>query len=184
LIIALLFYLGVSSVADFAALIGAEGPRLTASAPLEADGLRRFVQAVMEDDPVHWDEQEAGASRFGGLVAPPLYPTHALRRAPGSPDPLDRLGDDPDWDGLGAGDGVGGLPPIPVTFERTLNGGVEAEFFALARVGDVISAQSRYRDIVEKQGSSGPMLIVKVETHYRNQDDQPLARITKTTILR
>jgi hypothetical protein len=166
-------------------LIGATGPVQTAPAPISEDGLRRFVHAVMEGDPVHWDAGAANA-RYGpgGVVATPLYPGHAARRPAGTPDPLDRLADDPDWDGAGGGGGFGGLPPVELPLNRILNGGTEAEFLALARVGDVISWQARYADISEREGRSGPMVLVKVETSYTNQDGQLLARVTMTLIRR
>ena len=37
------------------------------------------------------DEASARSSRYGAIVAPPLYVLHAARRAPGTPDPLERL---------------------------------------------------------------------------------------------
>ena len=169
---------------EIRALIDVPGPRLTAVSPLGADELRRFVHAVMESNPVHWDEEAARESRYGGLVAPPLYVWHALRRAPGSPDPLDRLAEEPDWDGLDVGSGIGGLPKIDVPLKRILNGGTEAELFRLPRVGELISAQSRYLDIVDREGRSGPMVLVTVETVYTNQDEQSLARVLSTVIMR
>jgi acyl dehydratase len=166
------------------ALVDVPGPRLTASAPLATDELRRFVQAVMEPDPVHWDEHVAGASRYGGLVAPPLYVLHAQRRAPGTSDPLDRLAGEPDWDGLDVGAGFGGLPAIDVPLARVLNGGTEAEFYRLPQVGDVISAQSRYVEIVDREGRSGPMVMVTIETVYTDQNGERLARVLSTVIMR
>lgn len=170
---------------EIAALVGRCGPRLTAATPLDPDGLRRFVQAVMEGDPLHWDADRAAQGRYGTLVAPPLYPMHALRRAPGAPDPFDRLAAEPDWDGLDTRASLGGLPGIDIPeLPRILNGGTEARFFGLVRLGDTVSAQSRYVEIVDKQGRSGPMVVVTVETEYTNQDDELLARVRKTLIMR
>jgi acyl dehydratase len=138
----------------------------------------------METNAVHWDEEAAARSRWGGVVAPPLYPVHASRLPPGSPDPLDRLNEDPDWDGRGSDGILGGVPALDLPLKRVLNGGADAEFFRLARIGDVISRQSRYVDISDKEGRSGPMVIVKVETAYTNQDDELLARVWNTLILR
>jgi acyl dehydratase len=162
------------------ALVGVEGPVHVAPGPIDADALRRFVQAAMEIDPIHWDEGAARARGFDGVVAPPLYPLHAFPRAPGSPDPLEALADDPDWDGIELVED--GLPPIEVALPRLLNGGVAAEVFALARVGDRLSARSRYAEVSEREGSSGPMVLVVVETDYRNQDDVLLLR-TRTTMI-
>jgi acyl dehydratase len=169
---------------EIRALIGVPGPRFEAPGPLGADELRRFVQAVMEPDPVHWDPQAAGASRYGAVVAPPLYVLHAARRAPGTPDPLDRLAAEPDWDGLDVGAGFGGLPPIEVPLTRVLNGGTEAEFFKLPALGSVVGAQSLYIDIADREGRSGPMVIARIETTYSDQDGERLARVVNTVIMR
>ena len=48
---------------DMRALIGVPGPKLTTPCPLGPEDLRRFVQAVMEGNPVHWDEEAAAADR-------------------------------------------------------------------------------------------------------------------------
>lgn len=169
---------------EIEALVGVPGPRFGALTPLGPEELRRFVQAVMEPDPVHWDEQAARESRYGGLVAPPLYVLHAFRRAPGTPDPLDRLAAEPDWDGLDVGAGFGGLPPIDVPLTRVLNGGTEAEFFRLPRLGDLIEAQSRYVSIVDREGRSGPMVLATIETVYTDQDGERIARVLSTVIMR
>ena len=169
---------------EIRALIGVPGPRFAAPGPLGADELRRFVQAVMEPDPVHWHPEAARSSRYGALVGPPLYALHAARRAPGTPDPLDRLAADPDWDGLDVGAGFGGLPALEIPLTRVLNGGTEAEFFQLPRLGEVIAAQSRYVDIVDREGRSGPMVLATIETLYENQDGAPLARVRNTVIMR
>ncbi len=166
------------------ALVDVPGPRFTALGPMGPDELRRFVQAVMEPDPVHWDDAAASASRYGTIVAPPLYVLHATRQAPGTPDPLDRLETEPDWDALDVGAGFGGLPPIDVPLRRVLNGGTEAEFFRLPALGCIISAQSRYIEIVDREGRQGPMVFAKIETIYTDEDGERLARVVNTVIMR
>ena len=165
------------------AAMGARSPKRTADDPISADALRRFIHATMEQDPIHLDEQAAAASRFGGLVAPLLYPMHAFRRALNSPDPLDRALNDPDWDGSSGGGGAA-LPPLDLPFERNLNGGSEVEFFRFARVGDVISQMSTYVDAFEKESKSGPMVLVISETEFTNQEGEPLFRVRRTDIRR
>jgi len=169
---------------EIAALVGVAGPRFRALGPLGDDELRRFVQAAMELDPVHWAAEAARASRYGTVVAPPLYVLHAVRRPPGTPDPLDRLATDADWDGLDVGAGFGGLPPLEIPLTRVLNGGTEAEFFKLPTLGDVIEAQSRYVEIVDREGRSGPMVLAKIETVYSDQHGNRLARVLNTVIMR
>jgi N-terminal half of MaoC dehydratase len=165
---------------ELQALVGVEGPVRTAAAPVGRDALRRFVQAAMEIDPIHWDDAVARARGYDGVVAPPLYPLHAFPRPDGAPDPFIALDADPDWDGIELVED--GLPPLDVALPRLLNGGVAAEVFALARIGDVISARSRYAEITERTGRSGPMVFVVVETDYRDQTGRLLLR-TRTTMI-
>ena len=165
---------------ELRALVGVEGPVRTAPSPLGRDALRRFVQAAMEIDPIHWDDAAARAQGHDGVVAPPLYPLHAFPRPDGSPDPLAALDEDPEWDGIELVED--GLPPLDVPLPRLLNGGVAAEVFALARIGDVISARSRYAELTERAGRSGPMVLVVVETDYRDQTGRMLLR-TRTTMI-
>jgi acyl dehydratase len=164
--------------------VGLQGDPVTAPVALTEDALRRFTQAVMETDPVHWDPDHAAKTRYATVVAPPLYPVHAFVRPAGSPDPLNRLAEDPDWDGVPRTESNRGLPRVPIPLQRLVNGGTEAEFFRLATVGDVITARSRYADITEREGRSGPMVIVRVETTYTNQDDAVLAVVTTSAIWR
>jgi acyl dehydratase len=167
-------------------MIGLRGEPVTADLPVSEELLRRFIHGVMEDDPVHWDADAAAASRYGEVVATPLFPVHARRRAPGDPDPFIRFVDEPDNDGtLQPTSGtVRGLPAIDVPLKSLLNGGTEAEFFQLARIGDVITAQSEYVDISEREGRSGPMLVIRIATTYSNQDGDILAVITNSIIRR
>jgi len=164
-------------------LIGRESAPSSAFELVEPGAVRRFAQAIMDNDPIYWNEEAATNRGYGGPVAPPLFPGFVFRRAPGTPDPLDRAKQNPDFDGIG-GAGGGHLPPIPNLPPRTLNGGVEAEFFALARHGDRITSQSRYADIYEREGRTGKMVFIVTETTYTNQDGQVLVKIRNTGIRR
>ncbi len=165
------------------ALIGAEAPPSTMWGTISADSVRRFIQAIMDDDPVYWDEEYASQTKYGGVVCPPLYPGFASHRAPGTAEPLDALDENRDWDGIGGGGGSG-LPPMNLPVSRVLNGGVEAEFFQLAKIDDQITATTRYKDVTDRTGRSGYMVIVRTETEYRNQDGELLSRVINTTIRR
>ena len=164
------------------ALIGAEAPPQEATHPVEAGEVRRFHHATMDAAPRYWDPAAPGARRAGGVVAPPGFPVHAVRRAAAEPDPLDAA----DGGGLG---GVGrtlrpGLPPIDLPLTRLLNGGYEYELFRYARHCERIVCRSRYRDIYEREGRDGPMVFVVIEDAYATSDGEPLLRVTNTMILR
>ncbi len=147
----------------------------TAPMPLERDMVRRFVQAIMDDDPVYYDDAAAGASKFGTISAPPLYPVHAFRRAAGVPDPLDSIVADPDADGTADSDATAfGLPPIDSPYKRLLNGGNEIEFFRSLHVGENAVVTARYADVSLKQGSSGPLLVVVIESTFTTESGEVL----------
>jgi len=170
---------------DFAEYVGREGEPIVASMPLERDALRRFVQAVMDTDPLYYDAEVAARTRFGGLVAPPLYPVHAFRPAPGGPDPLDILRRQPEADGSGGNEGVYfGLAPVDSPFKRLLNGGNEIEFFRCLAVGEKAVAKARYADVQLKQGKSGSLLLVVIETEFRTEAGELLLINRQTLIWR
>jgi hypothetical protein len=161
----------MSEAQDYSRFNGVTSEPRTAHAPLEQDTIRRFVQAVMDDDPLYYDQGYAGTTRYGGVVAPPLFPVHAFRRPPGSPDPLDALKEDRDADGSGGVGGVAvGLPAIDSPYKRLLNGGNEIEFFRCLRVGETAVSTSKYHDVSLKEGKSGKLLVVVIETEVRTQE--------------
>jgi hypothetical protein len=161
-------------------LIGMKGPVRSSVLPLSDDRLRRFNQAAMEPFIPAPDGQPPFPADD---MAPPLWPLHAFVRLPGEPDPLDVLRGNPESDGT-YGAGESGLPPVEVPLVRILNGGVSAEFFALAEVGDIVHAQSEYLDITEREGRSGPLVITSLRTTYTNQNGKALCRVTNAFIRR
>ena len=173
------------SAEHFAKYTGMTGAAIVAAMPLERDALRRFVQAIMDRDPLYCDEAIARQTKYGGPVAPPLYPGHAFRPPAGGPDPLDALHDDPDADGSAGNEGVlFGLPPIASPFKRLLNGGNEIEFYRCLAVGERCVARARYADVRLKQGKSGAMLLVTIETEFSTESGELLLINRQTLIWR
>jgi len=86
--------------AEALAYIGRSSEFELACDAVEAGAVRRYAQAIMDDDPAY-APPEAG----GGGLAPLLYPTHLFRRAWGTPDPIQDHASDPDFDGVA--DGIG-----------------------------------------------------------------------------
>ena len=158
---------------EMRARIGVKSSRHTAPEAIGRDSLRRFLQATMDDNPQY----------ANGNIAPPLYPVHAFRRPLGSPDPLDRALEDPEYDGSGASRATT-LPGLGLPLKRRLNAGSEIEFFQLAQVGDTISETSAHHAIEEKESSSGTIVLETVATEYTNQRGEPLLTVYKTSINR
>jgi N-terminal half of MaoC dehydratase len=175
----------VDRAENYAKYRGIEGERQIAAMPLERDTLRRFAQAIMDNDPAYYDEDYAKAGKFDGLTAPPLYPVHAFRLPAGTPDPLDVVSHDPNADGTAGIMGVAfGLPEIESPYRRLLNGGNDIEFFRCLRVGESAVAQPRYVDVTLKEGKSGHMLLVTIETRFTTESGEPLLLNRQTLIWR
>jgi hypothetical protein len=162
------------------ALIGAVSPPQVACHPVEASEVRRFHQAVMDHAPRYWDEE--AAARYGGVVAPIGYPVHAHRRAEDTPDPLENM-DKPDYDGVDRRLRPG-LPEVVVPLKRLMNGAYEYELFRYARPGERIILRSRYADIYQRNGRTGPIVFVVIEDSYETETGEKLLRSLNTMILR
>jgi hypothetical protein len=165
-------YIGMQSVTEIACDM------------VERGAVRRYAQAIMYEDPIFCVDCENNA-RFGGAVAPPLFPTHMFRRPFGAPDPIQDNARNLDFDGIVAATSAQGLPAIePLAGYALLNGGSEIEFFQYARPGDAIKLTSRYADITEKETSKGPIVLVVTESEYRNSAGDLLIRTRRTQIRR
>jgi hypothetical protein len=163
------------------AAIGVEVGPILALHAVEASEVRRFYQAVMDPAPRYWDTNWSSASRYGGPVAPPAFPMHAFRREPAEPDPLE-LGEQPGFDGVSRA--FRELPPLKISLPRVLNGGYRYEFFRYARLGEQIMRTSRYLDITQREGRTGPMVLVRIQDRYTTSTQQPLLTVVQTSILR
>jgi acyl dehydratase len=166
---------------EVAAFIGVQSAEEVACDPVERGAVRRFAQASFDDDLLFHDA--AVAERYGGPIAPALYPASMFRRDFGSDDPLVERAADPDFDGL-VGSATQGLPPLPLPSMSLLNGGTAVEIFSYVNHGDQVKARSRYDAIYEKNGKSGPMLFVEIVTDYVSQMGVRLMSVRKTQIRR
>jgi hypothetical protein len=163
-------------------LVGASTHWEEAPNPVEASEVRRFHHATMDEALRYFDHDRSTSSRYGGLVAPPAFVVEMFRRPDRSPDPLDRFGEERDYDG--ADNHFRGLPEIRTPLKRLLNGGYSYEFYRYARIGERVERQSSFRNIAEKNGVSGPMLIIQIETLYRTMERARLLKSVSTLIQR
>ena len=131
-------------------------------------GIRRFCEATSDDNPLWQDEDYARRTRWGGIIAPPLYleafnpSNHAFRRYPDMTHmtlPFD--------------------PPFPRTFQA-FN---EFQVFVPLRPGDEITSTCKLGDIYEREGSSGGrMVFIRIDNEHRNQRNE-LAGISSEAVV-
>jgi len=171
---------------EYEAYIGVTSKTLVSADAIDASSLRRFMQAIMVRDADYFDKASRGARRFGTIVAPPLYPLHALHVPPAADDPLDQARHDKEFDGASQTPWLAfGLPGLPGAPQRILNAGNRVELYAYAPLGAHIEVTSTYDDIYQKAGKRGPLLFVSVLGRYAvHETGQPLLRSWQTYILR
>ncbi len=126
---------------------------------IERGAIRRFAEAIGDPNPLFNDEEQARATRFGGMIAPPTF-----YRSLGSPIPQVEL------------------PGMGAQF-RGLDGGSDWEYFESVRPGDRVTVQSKLVDLRESEGRLGPMVFIVVETSYKNQFGK-LCAVQRSTAIR
>ena len=142
------------------AMIGKEGEPVTRE--VYEKEIRRYCYAVGDINPVYLDEEVAKKSRYGGIVAPPMfYDIPNMQEFS-----LDELKED----GLAKAEFN-----VPIKAARTMAGGKEVEFFKPMRPGDKITRVGKIVDIYEKEGRSGPLAFTIFENRYTNQDGELVA---------
>jgi len=132
--------------------------------------IKRFAQAIGEDNPVHFDEDYAKSTKHGVVLAPPLFcQIFTFEDVP--PDQLPNDGSPTEID-------------IPIPAQRTVGGASSYEIFQRVKVGDQITAKSMLTDVFTKQGKSGKLYFVVVETEFSDQEKKLVAKETATYIKR
>ena len=123
---------------------------------VEKGAIRRFAQAVEDANPLYADEEYARATRHGGIICPPGF------------------------FGWPSGEEVGAeriTSMLGRPFENVLNAGNESEFLRPIRPGDVLVSSTKLADAYEKKANAGNLLFVVIETTYKNQADQVVAKM-------
>ncbi len=161
---------------DMAAIVG-QPYGVAYSYPVTASDIRRWAIAVYypEHPPRHyWDEEYAGSTPRGGIVAPEDFNPFAWATA--RPELTARRSDfDPDY--IETQFGITGPGRA-----ANLNAGLSVEYGERMRPGDVITSASQVTSYEEKKGRMGRMLITIIRTTWTNQDGAMVKRTDQTSI--
>lgn len=142
------------------ARIGVERQRSYLVTPRD---IRRFAQAIGETHPRHWED------RYGPVAPPLFYQSLGYEELP-----LEELPPD-------------GAPielDVPIPAQRTVGGGSEYTIHRLVKAGETVTVTSSLKSVEKKTGKSGDFYLVKVETHFADEQGQPLASEIATYIKR
>ena len=160
--------------AKLRALVGqptGSGQPSLAPDPVNQPMIRHWAHAIDDMNPVYLDPEFAAASRFGGIVSPPVMLQTWIMPAP----QLEGIGD------------RGGFPvevkASPTAFldeagyTSTVATNSEFEIDRYPRLGDVISATAVYESVSdEKKTAMGTGFFLTWVTTYVNQDGEVLGR--------
>lgn len=164
-------------------LIGHDDERLVSFCALDASRLRLFADAVGGLRRWHFDPRAAAAAGLDAIVAPDLFPIHAIEAEPGTlPLSQERIA-------MGR-EGVNesgrnfarrfGFPP-----NGGVNGGNETEIHSALRLGETACATSRLLSAHVKTGvRGGDMLFATSLNTYATSTGRPLMREKQLMIYR
>jgi len=127
---------------------------------VEKGHIKRFAQAIGDENPLYHDEDYAKKTRYGEIIAPPFFLIDA-----GLVKLVDRL--------------VEMAPEL-----ANINGSTEIEFYQPMKVGDRIKTVAKLANVEEKIGKSGPMIFLTIEVTYTNQRQEIVAKCRNIFIRR
>ena len=129
--------------------------------PCNATDIRRWVQAMDYPNPIHWDEQFARNSKFGGIIAPQSFAV-AMDYGHGCHPAC-----------------VGKVPGTHLIFA-----GEEWWFYGTPiRPGDKLVQERRFNGYnVSETGFAGPTMFARGDTVHRNQHGALVAKEQATAI--
>ena len=158
--------------------VGTEVETITSALPLDPSRLYLFADAIGSLDPKHWQWAEGRR-----VLAPPLFPLHALQPMPGSL-PLSERPEAMGREGVNEiGRNFGRLFGLPD--HGAVNGGNDVEIHSLLAVGETVRAASRLVGASVKTGAKGgSMLLTTVLNTYRTTAGRLLLRERHTSIFR
>lgn len=123
---------------------------------VEKRHLRQFAEAIGDSNPLYTDETYASETPYGGLIAPPTFPMVV-----GS---------------------EGGDLPLELDTRRMLHGEQEFIYYQPIRPGDQLHCQIKVTDLYEREGKSGPMQFLILDTEMEDATGN-LVAISRTNII-
>lgn len=144
------------------ALIGREFPAVTAT--IDPESVKAFARALGETDPLYLDDDAAKRGPFGAIVAPPTYPIAFMAQSmAGAASSFDELG---------------------LNFMTLVHGEQEFEYERPVKAGETLTLTARIHDVYEKEGRSGILDILVLETEASDQEGERVFASRQTLVCR
>ena len=131
---------------------------------VEKGAIRRYADAVGDNNPLYYDEEYAKKTKYGGIISPPGFFGWAKKT-------------------ISSSEGLIGLigAMIEAGYAGILDGGMAYDFYLPVRVGDTLVGSPKVADIALKEGKT-KMMILRFETSYTNQNGDLVAKSYQTLI--
>lgn len=128
-------------------IIGLEGS--TFSVEVEKRHIRQFADAIGDSNPLYTDEEYAKNTFYEGIIAPPTF--------------------------LIALSSEGNHLPLKLDEKRMLHGEQEFIYYRSIRLGDRLICKSKVADLYEKDGNSGKMQFLVLDTEFKDESGEMVA---------
>jgi len=149
---------------DIKAMVGLE-TNLPNLESIDKTTIIRYVQAILDLNPLYIDEEYAKETDYGGIIAPPTFIFDVIPAATE----------------IGA-DGRD-VTRIALPGFKVARGGNEYQFLEPAKPGDVIMRRRKIVDVFERDSKKvGKIIVIVYDTTYSNQDARVLG-INRETLL-
>ncbi|WP_200416378.1 MaoC family dehydratase N-terminal domain-containing protein [Virgibacillus salexigens] len=116
---------------------------------VEKRHIRQFAEAIGDPNPLYRDEQYAKDTPHKGIIAPLTFPI--------------TIGAD------------GGDLPLQLDTKRMLHGEQEFIYYQSIRPGDRLQCQMKVTDLYEREGKSGRMQFLVIDTEIKDDEEQMVA---------
>ena len=123
---------------------------------VEKRHIRQFAEAIGDSNSLYTDEDYASETAYEGLIAPPTFPVAVASE--------------------------GGDLPINLDTRRMLHGEQEFIYYRPIRPGDRLHCQMKISDLYEREGKSGNMQFLVLDTEMKNEEEEMVA-ISQMTIV-
>lgn len=123
---------------------------------IEKGAIRVYADALMSPNPLWSDEAYAKQTRYGGIICPPTF-----LGGPGTVYTEFNID----------------VPDLPA---NRLNAGQDWELLKPVRPGDVLTFETVLKELYQRDGRAGSMVIAVRETTWKNQNGEVVA-ITRNT---
>ncbi|MFC2033888.1 MaoC family dehydratase N-terminal domain-containing protein [Chloroflexota bacterium] len=136
---------------------------------VEKGAIRKFADAMEDQNLLYWDEAYSQNSKYGNIIAPPGFfgwPDKWVKAGPLFSELLMELR----------------AALFKLGYSHDLDGSIEYEFFNPILAGDTLKADSVIKNIKERKSGNEKTTFAVMEITYTNQNGEMVAKTRQTLV--